>query len=275
MSCGPPLRVFDFDQTSISLFTRTVNLTDLSWQRIAALAPDTPIVFPIAAIEQHGLHLPVATDSMLLAEVVRRTSVLLPIESVLFGPLQWLGNSDHHLHFAGTLSAEPRGYIDMLNRMIDNAVQHGFRRIVFLNGHGGNDVPGRQAVFEARQRYRSRKDLLLLFTTYWDHAKPWFTRDDLVQRYMGHACEWETSMIQAIHPELVGDIDELEDVAAGFGFEPAYRGWITDDRTVAGHIGCPRHASPEKGEHLFTVYADSVAEFLRRVCDWNGQSFDR
>lgn len=252
-----------------------MNLTDLPWPIIGSLAPDTPIVFPVAAIEQHGHHLPVATDSMLLAEVIRRVQMLVPNENVLFAPLQWLGNSDHHLHFAGTLSAEPRGYIDLLNRMIDNAVQHGFRRIVFLNGHGGNEIPGRQAIFEARQRYRSRNDLLFLFTTYWDHAKPWFTRDDLVQRYMGHACEWETSMIQAIFPELVGDIDELEDVSAEFGFEPAYRGWITDDRTRAGHIGYPRHATPEKGEHLFTVYADSVADFLKRVWAGDGVSFDQ
>ena len=250
-----------------------MNLTDLPWPRIAALAPDTPIVFPVAAIEQHGHHLPVATDSMLLAEVVRRAQTLLPQERVLFAPLQWLGNSDHHLHFAGTLSAEPRGYIEMLGRMIDNAIQHGFRRIVFLNGHGGNDVPGRQAVFEARQRYRVRKDLLLLFTTYWDHAEPWFTRDDFVQRDMGHACEWETSMIQAIYPDLAGDVEGLADVPAGFGFEPAYRGWITDDRTASGHIGCPHHATPEKGEHLFTVYAEGVADFLRRVCAWDGASF--
>jgi creatinine amidohydrolase len=211
---------------------------------------------------------------MLLAEVIRRVEVLLPKESLVVAPLQWLGNSDHHLHFAGTLSASPRGYIDMLNRLIDNAVQHGFRRIVFLNGHGGNDVPGRQAVFEARQRYRLRKDLLLLFTTYWDHAKPWLDRNDLVQHFMGHACEWETSMIQAIHPELVGPVEGLEDVSAGFGFEPAYRGWITDDRTVAGHIGSPRHATPEKGEHLFKAHASGVADFLKRVSAWDGVSFD-
>jgi creatinine amidohydrolase len=250
-----------------------MNLSDLTWPQIAALAPNTPVVFPVAAIEQHGHHLPVATDSMLLAEVVRRVHALMRNESVLFAPLQWLGNSDHHLNFAGTLSAQPSAYIELLKRMIDVAVQHGFRRIVFLNGHGGNDIPGRQAVFEARQRYRERSDLLLLFTTYWDHAQPWLTRDDLVQRYMGHACEWETSMIQAIHPELAGPIEGLEDVPAGYQFEPAYRGWITDDRSKAGHIGCPQYATPEKGEHMFTVYSAGVADFLRRVCSWDGVSF--
>src|ERR1041385_297191 len=125
-----------------------MNLTDLPWPRIAALAPNTPIVFPVAAIEQHGHHLPVATDSMLLGEVVRRAH-LLTGDKILYAPLQWLGHSDHPLHFFGTLTAQQRAYIDLLGRLIDNAVTHGFKRIVFMNGHGGNDIPGRQAVFEA------------------------------------------------------------------------------------------------------------------------------
>ena len=62
-----------------------MNLTDLSWPAIKALAPDTPIVFPVAAIEQHGHHLPVATDSMLLAEVVRRAHPLTK-NRILFAP---------------------------------------------------------------------------------------------------------------------------------------------------------------------------------------------
>jgi creatinine amidohydrolase len=249
-----------------------MNLTDLAWPTIRDLAPHTPIVFPVGAIEQHGHHLPVATDSMLLAEVVKRTQ-LHTKNRILFAPLQWLGNSDHHLNFAGTLTADPRAYIDMLKRLIHNAVEHGFKRIIFLNGHGGNDIPGRQAIFETRQSHRHRNDLLLLFTTYWDHATPWTTREDLVQRAMGHACEWETSMIQAIRPDLVGSIQHLEDVPVEFGFEPAYRGWITDDRTTMGHMGKPRHANPEKGEHLLNAYAHGVSNFLLKLEAWDGHSW--
>ncbi|MGH7955900.1 MAG: creatininase family protein, partial [Opitutaceae bacterium] len=136
-----------------------MNLTELSWPKVAALSKDTPVVFPIAAVEQHGHHLPVFTDSLLLGEIIRR--VREPLAGrVLFAPLMWLGNSDHHLDFAGTLSAAPRTYLDLLYGLADNFVQHGFRRLVFVNGHGGNDVPGRQAVFELRQRHRQRDDLL-------------------------------------------------------------------------------------------------------------------
>lgn len=246
-----------------------MNLSDLTWQRIGELAPGATIVFPLAAVEQHGHHLPVATDSMLVDEVVRRVQGKLSGDRILFAPLQWLGNSDHHSNFAGTLSASPRGYLDLINRLIDNAINHGFRRIVFLNGHGGNEIPGRQSVFESRQRYRDRDDLLLLLTSYWDHAEPWKTRDDFVQQKIGHACEWETSMILTIRPDLVGDTDALVDVSPGFGFEPAYRGWITDERTTTGHIGSPRHATSEKGEHLLDAFSSGVAEFLQRVARWD------
>src|SRR5690349_16090837 len=115
-----------------------MNLTDLSWPAIAALSKDTPVVFPIAALEQHGHHLPVFTDSLLLREVLRRAAGSLGGRG-LFARLMWLGNSDHHLDFAGTLSAPPRTYLDILNGLADNFVQHGFQRLVFLNGHGGND----------------------------------------------------------------------------------------------------------------------------------------
>src|SRR5215207_1595584 len=155
-----------------------MDLIELSWPAVAALSKDTPIVFPIAALEQHGHHLPVFTDSLLLGELVRRAGESLG-QQVLFAPLQWLGNSDHHLDFAGTLSAPPRTYLDLLNGLAENFLQHGFRRLVFLNGHGGNDVPGRQAVFELRQRHRQRVDVLFLMATYWNlGVRPWESKPE-------------------------------------------------------------------------------------------------
>src|SRR5256714_8321349 len=143
-----------------------MNLTDLKWPDVAALPKTTPIVIPIAALEQHGRHMPVFTDSMLLGEVMRRVKETPLKDRVLFTPLMWLGNSHHHLDFPGTLSASPRVYMDMLIDLAENMIFHGFRRIVFVNGHGGNIVPAQQALFELRQKVRARNDLLLLSTTY-------------------------------------------------------------------------------------------------------------
>jgi creatinine amidohydrolase len=132
-----------------------MNLADLAWPIVAGLSRDIPIVIPVAALEQHGEHLPLFSDSLLLGEIIRRVAPRFEAKA-LFAPLFWLGNSEHHLDFQGTLSAAPRVYLDLLNGFAENFLHHGFRRLLFVNGHGGNDVPGRQAVFELRQRHRQR-----------------------------------------------------------------------------------------------------------------------
>jgi creatinine amidohydrolase len=251
-----------------------MQLTDLNWPAVQALSKDTPVIFPVAALEQHGGHLPLFTDSLLLGEIARRSAAQLR-DRVLWAPLLWLGNSDHHLDFPGTLSAAPRHYLDLLGGLLENFIQHGFRRLVFLNGHGGNDVPGRQAVFEIRQRHRTQADLLLLFATYWSlGSKPWEHDPSFHQRQMGHACEWETSMILRLAPHLVGDLKPLRTVDFGNPFEPAARGWITKDRTVPGHIGSPELASAEKGEALFDLFTTDVIRLLERVIRWDGKSWE-
>ncbi len=249
-------------------------LTDQNWPTLKTLAPDTPVVIPIAAVEQHGHHLPLATDSMLLGEIVRRVELTFQ-DRVLFAPLMWLGNSDHHLDFPGTLSAAPRVYLDLLVGLVDNLLTHGFQRIYLLNGHGGNDVPGKQAIFEVRQRYRQRDDLLLLFSTYWSlGGHPWENSADIVQREMGHACEWETSMILRIAPHLVGDYHAATAVEPGNPFLPASRGWITRERSQPGHIGQPQLATPEKGEALFQTFSHDVEQMLARMLAWDGHSWE-
>jgi creatinine amidohydrolase len=251
-----------------------MQLTDLNWPAVRALNKDMPVVFPVAALEQHGHHLPVFTDSFLLGEIVRRTAERFT-GRVLFAPLLWLGNSDHHLDFPGTLSAAPRPYLDVLNGLLENFITHGFRRLVFINGHGGNDVPGKQVVFEARQRHRQRSDLLLVFATYWSlGGQPHLVNRDLKQEKMGHACEWETSMMLRLAPQLVGDLKQVPPVEPGNAFEPATRGWITKDRSGPGHIGDPRRATAEKGETLFRVFSDDVGAFLERVIAWDGKGWN-
>jgi len=251
-----------------------MQLSDLTWPTVQALSKDMPVIIPVAALEQHGHHLPLFTDSLLLGEIVRRMADKLS-DRVLFAPLTWLGNSDHHLDFAGTLSAAPRVYIDLLNGLAENFIAHGFKRIVFLNGHGGNDVPGRQAIFEVRQRHRQRADLLLLFATYWNlAADPSTDGSGLVQRHMGHACEWETSMILRLAPHLVGDVSKLEPIPSGSAFGPAARAWITQDRTAPGHIGDPRAATAEKGEALLQAFASGAMSMMERVLTWDDKPWN-
>lgn len=248
-------------------------LHEMTWPEVEGLSKDTPVVFPVAAMEQHGRHMPLFTDSLLLGEVVRRASEKVG-DRVLFAPLQWLGNSDHHLDFPGTLSAPPRAYLDLLAGLLENFLSFGFRRLVLLNGHGGNIVPISQVVFEVRQRHRGRRDLLLLGATYWTLGTGGREPDPrLVQDHMGHACEWETSMMLRLDPRLVRDPSAIEAIPQGDPFAPASRGWITRDRTAPGHIGDPSAASAEKGEVLFGRFAEDVCAFLDRVAAWDGRGW--
>src|SRR5438874_11624432 len=109
-----------------------MQLTDLHWPALDRLSKDTPVVFPVAALEQHGEHMPLFTDSLLLGEIIRRVADSLS-SRVLFAPLLWLGNSDHHLDFPGTLSASPRVYLDLLSGLREDFIRHGFKRLIFNN----------------------------------------------------------------------------------------------------------------------------------------------
>jgi len=114
-----------------------------------------------------------------------------------------LGNSAHHSIFPARSPPRLAPIIDLLGGLMEKFYPARASSLVFINGHGGNDVPGRQAVFEVRQQHRQRHDLLLLFATYWQlGAKPWKVEPALQQHQMGHADEWETSMILRLAPKL-------------------------------------------------------------------------
>jgi creatinine amidohydrolase len=250
-----------------------MELAKLTWPDIDALDRNTPVIIPVAALEQHGRHMPVFTDSLLLGEIMRRAHRELEQQTLLV-PLMWLGNSHHHMDFPGTVSAEPRVWIDLLYGLVDNFIQHGFRRLVVVNGHGGNDVPGRQATFELRQHYRDRSDLLILFATYWNLADPGGTNCDLQQSQMGHACEWETSMILRLDADLVKPHHDVAPVDFGNPFLPAQRAWTMPDRSQPGHVGQPAAATAEKGEQLLQTFADGVVTLMQRVIRWDGKSWE-
>ncbi|MDA0660596.1 MAG: creatininase family protein [Planctomycetota bacterium] len=252
-----------------------MELAELNWPAVDRLDRKTPIVFPIAAVEQHGHHMPVLTDTLLLSEIMRRVKGLPVASQVLFAPVQWFGNSDHHIDLPGTLSASPRAYLNMLHDMAENFLRHRFRRIVFVNGHGGNTIPSQQAMFELRQKHRAESDLLLTAVTYWESCDPHATVKGLDQSEMGHACEWETSMMLELRPELVSpDYRSVAEVPFGRGGKPGYRGWTTPDRSRAGHIGNPAVASKEKGDALFSAFAVGVADYLERAVNWNGDTWN-
>lgn len=224
------------------------------------------VVAPIAACEQHSLHLPTFTDTILVTGVAEGLERRMPNE-VLLLPTQWMGASSHHLRFGATLSAEVDTHIDMLCDLLVPLLEDGYQRVLLLNGHGGNIDTMHVALRRIQPRFRER---ILSAASYWDLAeKELAALAEGPRKTMGHACEYETSMVMALRPELVRKAEIRDDPLKD---DPTLRGlFLADDmwqRTDHGAAGFPERASAEKGraclEAAITRTAEVVSALLRR-----------
>jgi creatinine amidohydrolase len=241
--------------------------------------PDTTgkvVVVPLGSLEQHGYHLPLLTDSMIGAEVARRAEIELG-EIALFLPMLWLGASDHHRAFPGTVSLTTETYTHVLKQLIDSLIGSGYRRIFLLNAHAGNINPARIAINDKQIEYRLQMPHLYLAFVSWFDLLPagelQSISPTLAQTRISHACEWETSVIQAIRPDLVG----TERPSTRRNFESAF--WCPDFRqgsrvdiartleqsSPSGALGYPELADPAKGEALLALATRAVVAFVREL----------
>src|ERR1051325_1653538 len=161
------------------------------------------VVAPLGSLEQHGHHLPMLTDTMIITEIARRAETALGDEAV-FLPTLWLGASDHHRAMPGTVSASNNRYVGILEDLVESLIGGGFRRIFLLNGHGGNITPGRMALYNVQLRHRDKPNLYMAFSSWWAIAAEQVAAiQGLEAKNVTHACEQETSMILRIRPDLV------------------------------------------------------------------------
>src|SRR6266404_8113440 len=184
----------------------------------------TVVLTPIAACEQHSLHLPTFTDTILVTAVAEGAERILP-DQVLLLPTLWLGASSHHLCLGGTLSTEVDTHITMLCDLLTPLLEDGYQRILVLNGHGGNIDTMHVALRRLQPRYRNR---LVCAASYWEIAeKELAALAAGPRKSMGHACEFETSMVLALRPDLVQRNEVKDDPPTD---DPALHGvYLPDD----------------------------------------------
>src|SRR5262245_37446685 len=173
---------------------------DMTWPLLREVPRDRVVVMgPIAACEQHSLHLPTFTDTLLVTAVAEGVEERLP-DQVLLLPTLWFGASAHHLRFGATLSAEVDTHIAMVCDLLHPLLDDGYQRIFVLNGHGGNIDTMRVALRRLQPRFRN---CLLTAASYWELAEKEFAvAAEGPRKLMGHACEFETSMVMAVRPDL-------------------------------------------------------------------------
>lgn len=247
------------------------------WQSLTTVeaatlaARDPVVVLPVAAVEQHGPHLPLSTDLDIglgvLAEAFRRLPRDLPARAL---PPQAVGASGEHRRFAGTLSLPPELLVETLVRTGAAVGAAGVRRLVVANSHGGN-VP---AVDAAACRLREEHRLLVVKTSYFDGPRPdGAGLPDREWRHGLHGGAVETAMMRHLRPDLVRldavrrfpSLDEdlrgaLRRVSAEGGASFA---WLAGDLNPHGVVGDATLGTAALGARLVAHYGQVLADVVQ------------
>lgn len=241
-------------------------LAQLSWPEIKQTLSRVCVV-PLGSHEQHGPHLPLWTDTAIITEIARRVEQKLPGE-VLMLPVQPLGYSPHHARF-GCVTMGLDAYMGMIAGVCRSVARMGFRRIFLLNGHGGNDVPCRAAMCQLKVEM---PDLSVVLASYWTPAAEAFNRIRTSPRGgMGHACEMETSIMLALHPDEVDLSRAKDDGTAGeSGYrlldmlraQPYYIVRNFDELSATGTLGQPVCATAEKGAQFLDAAVAATCSLI-------------
>ena len=229
-------------------------------------------VLPVAAIEQHGPHLPLDVDAALADAFVQRTAALLPPDSpVLFLPTQAIGKSDEHMRFAGTLSLPAETLIAQWRAIGASVAAAGVRKLVFFNTHGGNvstmDIVGREL--------RAAHDMLVFSTNWFSLGLPPGIGDADELRFGVHGGELETSLMLALAPQHVDmsaarhfrssrERHAVEYPLLGGGTAARFS-WLSQDLNPEGAAGNAAAATAEKGEAILAHVSGQLAALLAEV----------
>ena len=237
----------------------------------ALAAADAMVIIPVGSTEQHGPHLPVQVDARLAAEVARRAGERIArSQAVVVAPTLWCGLAEHHMAFGATITLDFPTFHALVRGVCASILRHGFRRLVLLNGHGGNIKALDVIAGELKRELGAR----VVSATYWTVDKVSNAFEEILDEQPGvaHACEAETSMMLALEPDLVDRdaIARIEGCArniSGKGGLYRWRGF--EEMTESGVIGFPAAATAEKGERLLTAAAQGVAEALTQAELWS------
>ena len=174
-------------------------LANLSWEETREyLAQDDRIIFPIGATEQHGRHLGLGCDYILAEAIANETGARA---NVVVAPALAFGMSHHHLEFRGTLSLSPSTLTSVLEDLFGSLYRHGFRRVLVVNGHGGNSPSLSSALASVTTDLR---DLRVKTFQWWTAPEILKMVEATVGVQQGtHASNHETAFLMAVRADAV------------------------------------------------------------------------
>ena len=234
------------------------------------------VVLPLGSLEQHGHHSPLLTDTYLVTAVAQRVEQELS-EQIYLLPTLWLGASDHHLDRPGTVSVPNHIYTLMIKNIVRSIAKAGFQRVFLLNGHGGNVVPGTQAITELANESDIYDNMWIALSSYWTVAEPAMAPElhGMETPHLSHACEYETSMMLFLHGEIMrmDRVTSSPPLVDSPFYHSEHGGRINVGKRLVtwaptGAMGKPQHATPEKGESLLNAITSEVVACIKDFETW-------
>jgi creatinine amidohydrolase len=235
------------------------------------LDPERTIaILPIAAIEQHGPHLPVMTDSAIAEGMIGLLKKRLPRDlSVLVLPTQFIGKSNEHLLSPGTLSLSAETLSRLLIEIGESVHRAGLRKMVLANSHGGNVPVLATVVRELRVKF----GMLVVGTQWGRFGLPDGMYDAVETQHGIHAGDIETSLMLEFRPDLVSMADAKSFVSSAIAMEKEFKqlsadgahafGWIAQDLNAEGAVGDASKATAAKGLKTAEHQVDGFIALLR------------
>ena len=245
----------------------------LSWPEVRrAAAEERVCLIPVATLEDHGPHMPIDTDLRITAEICRRAAEAAPNEIVLLPPIPH-GYSPHHMDFPGPITIGWDTFTRYLVDVGNSLARHGFKRILYLNGHGSNQNLVEMAARLVGLEHDTVLAAAAFHTSGEDSARVIADLRESGQGGMAHACELETSMYLAIEPEAV-EMGKAVDERSYPQGKHATMDWSDGPLKVmpwwssfsrTGIQGDASKATAEKGRKLLDAAVTECVEFVREL----------
>jgi creatinine amidohydrolase len=248
---------------------------EMTWQEIAGAGNDTArwiAVLPLAAVEQHGPHLPLGVDTFIAEAYLARVRQILPADlPVTFLPVQRIGVSVEHVAFPGTLTLSASAAIAAWTEIGESLVRAGLRKLVLITSHGGNVA----AMELVARDLRARHGMLAVTVGWHRFGYPESTFSSEEKRHGIHGGDIETSLMLAGKPETVrrehapdatpATIAMAEEFKWLGAYRPAGFAWMTQDLNPTGAVGDATLATAAKGEAALAHGAKAFVELLCEI----------